>query len=83
MPPLSSVLASAILSGKTTSDITHTLSLPSTPIDEVADTLYHAFAILERHQNGMPGKLILEALGLAVEIYRYGNFTLSVASNFH
>ncbi|RDB21136.1 hypothetical protein Hypma_011673 [Hypsizygus marmoreus] len=71
IPPLAAALAAATFARKTASDITHALSLATTPISEVSDTLHHAINILENNQNGIPNSFILPFLGEAMVVYRH------------
>ncbi|KIK57736.1 hypothetical protein GYMLUDRAFT_228779, partial [Collybiopsis luxurians FD-317 M1] len=56
----------ATLSNYSTVDLTHVLSQPSMPQDEVAEILYQTFTLLDRH---MPGSFTSQ-LGLTIESYR-------------
>lgn len=70
IPPLSTALASAILSRSTTVDLTHILCNPSTSISEVVHTLQQVFAALDSYQDGLSSMLTGDILGLALEVYR-------------
>jgi hypothetical protein len=70
-PHLSFVLASAVRSRKSIADLSHTLSLPSAPLDEAAEVLYHTISILEDDNDGLTMIHIWEFLGVVVEVYRY------------
>jgi len=65
------VLAFAIRSRKSITDISHILSHPSTQLDDVSDLLYHTLSILEVTNDGMSDMWTRDLLGVAVEIYRY------------
>ncbi|KAJ6502473.1 hypothetical protein C8R45DRAFT_620728 [Mycena sanguinolenta] len=67
-PPLSLSLATSLLSGTSTADLTHLLALPSVSVDEVGETLFHALVLVENGQDR--GTLIWRALGLVLETYR-------------
>jgi len=63
-------LVAALRSRRATSDITHILSLPSTPEHEAMDILQVTLSHFETDSNGLPAIWIWEVLGVAVEIYR-------------
>ncbi|TFK42513.1 hypothetical protein BDQ12DRAFT_676334 [Crucibulum laeve] len=67
---LSISIASAVLARKSTSDLTHLLSLPSFTTEEVADILFHALEILDKNDNGMPHLSTWDMLGISAGIYR-------------
>jgi hypothetical protein len=58
----------AIYNRNSTADITHILSLPSTPLGEVVETIYYALSIGDH--GSYPTTWIWEVLGFAVEVYR-------------
>ena len=66
IPPLSASLLSAILSRRTAADIIHVLSLPTVPITDVFNTLYHAVQALESYQPS----LTLPLIGEVMSVYR-------------
>ncbi|KAJ7109456.1 hypothetical protein C8R44DRAFT_986432 [Mycena epipterygia] len=68
MPPLALRLATSLLSGTSTTDLSHSLALPSTSLDEVGETLFHALILAENGQD--KGTLTWRALGLVLETYR-------------
>lgn len=70
---LSSDLVAAIHSRKTTSDITHVLSLAPNGTDQIVDTLYATLsAFFEKASfKSMSSLWTWEVLGVAVETYRY------------
>ncbi|KAJ7709826.1 hypothetical protein B0H17DRAFT_1029380 [Mycena rosella] len=67
-PPLARGLATGLLSGTSTADLSHILALPSVSLDEVSETLYHALTLAENGQDR--GTLTWRALGLVLETYR-------------
>ncbi|KAJ4487872.1 hypothetical protein J3R30DRAFT_3432041 [Lentinula aciculospora] len=67
IPPLALYIVIAIISNRSTDDLTHTLSQPSTSLTEVAEVLYHVYTLLDRH---MPEDFALQ-LGITVESYRF------------
>ncbi|KAJ7111538.1 hypothetical protein C8R43DRAFT_1159517 [Mycena crocata] len=66
-PPLAAKVAVTLLSGTSTADFSHLLSLPCVSLDEVADTLLHALIMAENGQD--KGILTWRALGLILETY--------------
>ncbi|KAJ7285752.1 hypothetical protein C8J57DRAFT_1285700 [Mycena rebaudengoi] len=68
VPPLTFPLANTLLSGTTAADLSHILSLPSVPLDEVAESLYQAMVITRDHPD--KSTLTSRSLGLVVETYR-------------
>lgn len=68
---LSTSIASALLSRRSTSDFVHVLSLPSMSLDDVADIMYHTFKVIEDQPAGRPGLLTSHALGVVLEVYRF------------
>ncbi|PBK97052.1 hypothetical protein ARMGADRAFT_1010562 [Armillaria gallica] len=68
--PLSSGLASAILSRKSTADYTHLLSLSTMPMEEVGHILFQVLTIVETQSRGKLGTLTWQTLGVALEVYR-------------
>ena len=68
---LSSALVAAIHARKTTSDVTHILSLASTNVGQVADTLYATLSTFSEGEldKRMSALWTWEVLGIAVEIY--------------
>lgn len=75
MPPLSLNLATSLLSGTSTTDLSHLLALPSVSLYEVGETLFHSLVLVENGQDR--GTLIWRALGLILETYKYGSFSTS------
>jgi hypothetical protein len=69
--PISAALAAAVLRQRPTADLAHALSFPSIDDAELVDIIYGMFSIVETRQNGLSGTLTWQALGLAMEIYRY------------
>ncbi|KAF8636496.1 hypothetical protein AX17_003311 [Amanita inopinata Kibby_2008] len=69
IPHYSILLASAILLGKSTADITHVLSPPSVPLNKVIDILYRAVQLLDKLDNGIPYSRTASFLGVVIEIY--------------
>ncbi|KDQ60976.1 hypothetical protein JAAARDRAFT_31975 [Jaapia argillacea MUCL 33604] len=67
---LTTALLSAIHSRTTPSDVIYHLSLPTTPLRLVEETLYEALTSFDSGDNGLPGMWIHELLGVAVETYR-------------
>lgn len=74
-PPLAVALARAVTLRKTTADLTHTLARPSMSLSNAIDVLYHTYTILELQENGMSGSLMLEAIGLTMEIFKYNSLS--------
>ncbi|KAJ7235441.1 hypothetical protein B0H12DRAFT_1027447 [Mycena haematopus] len=68
MPPLSLNLATSLLSGTSTTDLSHLLALPSVSLYEVGETLFHSLVLVENGQDR--GTLIWRALGLILETYK-------------
>ncbi|KAK7020549.1 hypothetical protein R3P38DRAFT_2970118 [Favolaschia claudopus] len=68
VPPLSQKLATSLLSGTSTTDISHLLAALTVPLEEVGETLIHALILAENGQD--KGTLTWRALGLALETYR-------------
>ncbi|PBK78348.1 hypothetical protein ARMSODRAFT_947241 [Armillaria solidipes] len=68
--PLSSGLASAILSRKSTADYTHLLSLSTMAMEEVGHILFQVLTIVETQSRGKLGTLTWQTLGVALEVYR-------------
>ncbi|KAJ7685260.1 hypothetical protein DFH06DRAFT_970910 [Mycena polygramma] len=68
IPPVSVRLAISLLSGTSTSDLSHLLALPSMSLDEVTENLFHALILAENGQD--KGTLTWRALGLVLETYR-------------
>ncbi|KAJ7343408.1 hypothetical protein DFH08DRAFT_962517 [Mycena albidolilacea] len=68
IPPVSLKLATSLLSGTSTTDLSHLMTLPSVSLDEVGETLFHALILAENGQDR--GTLTWRALGLILEIYR-------------
>jgi hypothetical protein len=68
IPPLAFGLAASILSGTSTTDLSHALSLPSVSLDEVVEALFHALTLAENGQDR--STLTSRALGLVLETYR-------------
>ncbi|KAJ3768879.1 hypothetical protein FB446DRAFT_694341 [Lentinula raphanica] len=77
IPPLALSIVVAVLSNRSTDDLTHALLQLATPLSEVAEVLYHVFTLLDRH---LPGSYTLQ-LGLIVESYR--SRTLRAISKVH
>lgn len=75
---LSLSLISAVLGKRSTADITHLLSLPSTPTSEVVDIFHHALAVLDKNDNGLAHSSTWDILGTAIDVYRYAYFYLYV-----
>ncbi|GLB34886.1 hypothetical protein LshimejAT787_0204510 [Lyophyllum shimeji] len=69
VPPFAARLASAVISTRSATDVTHALALASTPITDVLDTLYHAHKFLDGHQNGFSEPHTLELLREAMAVY--------------
>ncbi|KAK0463953.1 uncharacterized protein EV420DRAFT_1264492 [Desarmillaria tabescens] len=69
--PLSSGLASAILSRRSTADFTHLLSLSTMPMEEVSHILFQVLTIVETQSRRKLGTLTWQTLGVALEIYRF------------
>ncbi|KAF9464773.1 hypothetical protein BDZ94DRAFT_1255855 [Collybia nuda] len=70
IPPLSPHLTTAILSRRPATDITHLLSVASTPIIEIIDTLYQAIWALDFHHKQSSQNSSWGVLGEALVIYR-------------
>lgn len=70
IPPLSSTYALALLTRSTTDDLAHVLAHPSLPKSELSSTMYHAMLLSESRQNGLPGLMKFEALGVVTEAYK-------------
>ncbi|KAF8212153.1 hypothetical protein K438DRAFT_1806059 [Mycena galopus ATCC 62051] len=68
MPPVSLNFATGLLSGTSTTDLSHLLALPSVTLDEVGESLFHALILVENGQDR--GTLTWRALGLVLETYR-------------
>ncbi|KAJ3537580.1 hypothetical protein NM688_g6664 [Phlebia brevispora] len=66
---LSRAVVTSILSRKSPSDVIHALIMPSTPLDEVLNTLYNSLRILEAHSFGQYDMWIEDMLGIITEIY--------------
>ncbi|KAF9075212.1 hypothetical protein BDP27DRAFT_1315692, partial [Rhodocollybia butyracea] len=66
IPPLALSFVAARLSNRSSDDLTHALSQPSMPLNEVSEVLYHVFVLLDRHT---PGDFASQ-LGLTIESYR-------------
>ncbi|KAJ6596973.1 hypothetical protein DFH09DRAFT_1133278 [Mycena vulgaris] len=67
-PPLALGLATSLLSGTSTTDLSHILALSSVSLDEVSDALFHALTLAENGQD--KGTFTWRALGLILETYR-------------
>ncbi|KAG6837305.1 hypothetical protein H0H93_011907 [Arthromyces matolae] len=63
-------LASALISGRVANDVWHILSLPSTNLEDVVDTLYQADIILDDQLTGFSHASTHGILGTALAIYR-------------
>ncbi|KAJ6496752.1 hypothetical protein C8R47DRAFT_1042539 [Mycena vitilis] len=68
IPPVSVRLAISLLSGTSTSDLSHLLALPSMSLDEAAENLFRALILAESGQD--KGTLTWRAVGLVLETYR-------------
>ncbi|KAG0707666.1 hypothetical protein DFH29DRAFT_592452 [Suillus ampliporus] len=70
--PLAQALTTALQSRKSTADISHILSLPSTPASMIHDTLFGTLTSYEVNaRNGTANSFsIVDVMGAAVEIYR-------------
>ena len=44
-------------------------------LSNAIDVLYHTYTILELQENGMSGSLMLEAIGLTMEIFKYNSLS--------
>ncbi|KAH7871762.1 hypothetical protein F5879DRAFT_999522 [Lentinula edodes] len=77
IPFLALSIVTAILSNRSTDDLTHSFLPSSTPLIEVAEVLHHVFTLLDRY---VPGSFTLQ-LGITVESYRAR--TLRTSSNIH
>ncbi|KAF5377046.1 hypothetical protein D9757_007706 [Collybiopsis confluens] len=75
IPLLALALVIAIISNRSTVDLTHALSQPSMPQTEVTETLYQVFTLLDRN---VPAEFTLQ-LGLIIESYRFRALRLSSA----
>lgn len=71
IPYHSIALASAVLLGKCTSDVTHVLSVPTVAMNEVVNVLRYTARLLDRHQNGYPYRHIPSFMGLVIEVYKW------------
>ncbi|KAJ7172400.1 hypothetical protein C8R46DRAFT_147163 [Mycena filopes] len=67
-PPVSVRLAVSLLSGTSTTDLSHLLALPSMTLDEVSETLFQALILAENGQD--KGTLTWRALGVVLETYK-------------
>ena len=70
--PFAQALTSALQSRRSTADISHVLSLPSTPVTMLHDTLFGTLTSYEVNaRNGIANSFsVVEVIGVAVEIYR-------------
>ncbi|KAJ7449889.1 hypothetical protein FB451DRAFT_1052547, partial [Mycena latifolia] len=66
-PPLALGLATSLLYGTSTADLSHILALPSVSMDEVNEALFHALRLAENGQDR--DTLTWRALGLVLETY--------------
>ncbi|KAJ7430710.1 hypothetical protein B0H11DRAFT_2134605 [Mycena galericulata] len=66
--PLAPEFATSLLSGASTTDLSHILALPYTSLDEVSESLFHALILADNGQD--KGTLTWRALGLVLETYR-------------
>ncbi|THU88421.1 hypothetical protein K435DRAFT_842205 [Dendrothele bispora CBS 962.96] len=66
IPSLSSKFASAIVSRRSTDDLTHTISMQTFPINDAIDILHQTFLVLDR----CGGVSWLAQVGLSLEFYR-------------
>ncbi|KAF7338233.1 hypothetical protein MVEN_02048500 [Mycena venus] len=68
VPPVSFKLATSLLTGTSTTDLSHVLALPSMSLEQVGETLFHALILAEKGQD--KGTLTWRALGLVLETYK-------------
>ncbi|KAJ7774920.1 hypothetical protein B0H16DRAFT_1362208 [Mycena metata] len=67
-PSVSLRLAVGLLSGTSTTDLSHILALPSASLDEVSESLFKALVLAENGQD--KGTLTWRALGVVLETYK-------------
>ena len=68
-PPLSSILAAAIRSRKSVTDLSSALSVPSISLEDVSEILYRALMMLDPSDNKSSTTWAWEILGVAIEVY--------------
>ncbi|KAH0583791.1 hypothetical protein H2248_009394 [Termitomyces sp. 'cryptogamus'] len=68
--PLAPSLAESIISGRASTDISHLLSLSSTPFEDTLETIYQADKILDDQSSDFSHSSTLGVLGTMIEIYR-------------